>query len=112
MREWGCTPGARPATDYQRALAEGDLEGIVGTFEPDGHAREPSGEAYLHRGAEGPRKLYAHLFANGGGIPWSTAPSQTTVCGAPSRTTAWDGEQPTSRPRRASRCTSEVTAGC
>jgi hypothetical protein len=58
------TPG-----DYQRALAEGDLEGIVRTFEPDGYAREPSGGAYLHRGAEGLRELYAHLFANGGGIP-------------------------------------------
>jgi len=55
--------------DYQRALAEGDLEGIVATFEPDGYAREPSGGAYLHRGAEGLRELYAHLFANGGGIP-------------------------------------------
>src|SRR5919202_5781559 len=51
--------------DYQRALAEGDLEGIVGTFEPDGYAREPSGGAYLHRGTEGLRELYAHLFANG-----------------------------------------------
>src|SRR5215216_1862895 len=29
--------------DYQKALAEGDLEGIVGTFEADGYAREPSG---------------------------------------------------------------------
>ena len=55
--------------DYQRALVEGDLEGIVGTFESDGYAREPSGGAYLHRGAEGLRGLYAHLFANGGGIP-------------------------------------------
>jgi hypothetical protein len=54
--------------DYQRALAEGDLEGIVATFEPDGYAREPSGGEYLHRGAEGLRGLYAHLFANGGGI--------------------------------------------
>jgi SnoaL-like domain len=53
---------------YQRALAEGDLEGIVGIFEPDGYAREPSGDAYLHRGVEGLRELYAHLFANGGGI--------------------------------------------
>ena len=57
------TPG-----DYQRALAEGDLGGIVAIFEPDGYAREPSGGAYLHRGAEGLRELYAHLFANGGGI--------------------------------------------
>ena len=58
------TPG-----DYQRALAEGDLAGIVATFEPDGYAREPSGGAYLHRGAERLGELYAHLFANGGGIP-------------------------------------------
>src|SRR5919106_98278 len=56
-------PGA-----YQRALAEGDLEGIVATFEPDGYAREPSGAAYLHRGIEALRNLYAHMFANGGGI--------------------------------------------
>jgi hypothetical protein len=57
------TPG-----DYQRMLAEGDLASIVATFEPDGYAREPSGGAYLHLGAEALRKLYAHLFANGGGI--------------------------------------------
>jgi hypothetical protein len=57
------TPGA-----YQRALAEGDLEGIVASFEPDGYAREPSGAAYLHRGTEALRDLYAHMVANGGGI--------------------------------------------
>jgi hypothetical protein len=54
--------------DYQRALAEGELEVIVATFEPDGYAREPSGAAYLHRGVERLRELYSHLFANGGGI--------------------------------------------
>jgi hypothetical protein len=54
--------------DYQRALAEGDLAGIVATFESDGYAREPSGGAYVHRGAEGLRELYTHMFANGGGI--------------------------------------------
>jgi hypothetical protein len=54
--------------DYQRALAEGDLESIVRTFEADGYAREPSGGAYLHQGAERLRELYAHMFANGGGI--------------------------------------------
>jgi hypothetical protein len=57
------TPG-----DYQRTLAEGDLASIVATFEPDGYAREPSGGAYLHLGAESLRELYTHLFANGGGI--------------------------------------------
>src|SRR5829696_5978717 len=54
--------------EYQRALAEGDLEGVLATFEPDGYAREPSGAAYLHRGTEALRELYAHLFSNGGGI--------------------------------------------
>ena len=54
---------------YQRALAEGDLEDVLVAFEPDGYAREPSGGSYLHRGAEGLRELYAHMFANGGGIP-------------------------------------------
>ena len=55
--------------EYQRALAEGDMAGIVAIFEPDGYAREPSGGAYLHRGVEGLRELYAHMFANDGGIP-------------------------------------------
>jgi hypothetical protein len=55
--------------DYQRALAEGDLGGIVATFGPEGYAREPSGAGYLHRGPEGLRDFYSHLFANGGGIP-------------------------------------------
>jgi hypothetical protein len=54
--------------DYQRALAEGDLEGILATFEPEGYAREPSGAAYLHRGIEALRELYTHMFANDGGI--------------------------------------------
>jgi hypothetical protein len=58
------TPGV-----YQRALAEGDLAGIVATFEPEGYAREPSGAAYLHRGTEALYELYGHMFANSGGIP-------------------------------------------
>src|SRR5215216_4990516 len=39
-------------SDYQKALAEGDLAGIVATFEPDGYAREPSGSQHLYRGAD------------------------------------------------------------
>ena len=61
-------PEGKPGS-YQRALAEGDLEGIVASFEVDGYAREPSGAAYLHRGREALRELYAHMFANSGGIP-------------------------------------------
>jgi hypothetical protein len=55
-------------SDYQRALAEGDLAGIVATFEPDGYAREPSGSRYLHRGPDEVRTFYAALFGRGSGI--------------------------------------------
>ena len=53
---------------YQRALAEGDLTGIVATFEPEGYAREPSGAAFLHRGTKALYELYGHMFANADGI--------------------------------------------
>lgn len=55
--------------DYQRALADGDVDGIVATFEPDGYAREPAGGRYIHRGPEGLRAFYERLFSNDGGIP-------------------------------------------
>jgi hypothetical protein len=54
--------------DYQKALAEGDLEGILGSFEPDGYAREPSGGEYIYRGKERLREVYSLMFANGGSI--------------------------------------------
>jgi hypothetical protein len=55
--------------DYQRALAAGDLDAILASFEPDGYAREPAGPDYLHRGPEGLRRFYDWLFSNEGGIP-------------------------------------------
>jgi hypothetical protein len=55
--------------DYQRALAAGDVEAVVATFEPDGSMREPAGDAHVHRGTDELRALYAHFFSNGGGIP-------------------------------------------
>src|SRR4051794_10374393 len=39
-------PGLREpdvVAEYQRALAAGDVDAIVATFEPDGYAREPAG---------------------------------------------------------------------
>jgi hypothetical protein len=97
--------------DYQRALAEGDLEGIVWTFEPDGYAREPSGG----RTYTGASRVYGSYTSTclltAAASLWSTAPSPTTACGAPSSTTACGGEQQISRPRQALRCTSEGTAG-
>ena len=54
--------------DYQRALAAGDVEAIMATFEPDADVREPTGGAYAHRGADELRALYERFFSNGGGI--------------------------------------------
>jgi SnoaL-like domain len=55
--------------EYQRALAAGDIDAIVATFEDDGYAREPAGGRHIHRGHDELRSFYEHLFSNGGGIP-------------------------------------------
>jgi SnoaL-like protein len=55
--------------EYQSALAAGDVDAIVATFKPDGYAREPAGGQYVHRGLDGLRAFYEHLFSNDGGIP-------------------------------------------
>jgi hypothetical protein len=54
--------------EYQRALAAGDVDAIVATFEPDGYASEPAGGPYIHRGHDGLRAFYEHMFSNHGGI--------------------------------------------
>jgi hypothetical protein len=55
--------------EYQRALAAGDVDGVVAAFEPDGYAREPAAGAHVHRGHGGLRAFYGHLFSADGGIP-------------------------------------------
>jgi hypothetical protein len=55
--------------EYQRALAAGDLEAVLATYEEDAYAREPSGGEYIYRGKEKLREVYTAQFANGGGIP-------------------------------------------
>jgi hypothetical protein len=65
-------PGLRESDvvgEYQRALAAGDVASVVASFEPDGYAREPAGGRYVHRGPDGLRAFFEHLFSNGGGIP-------------------------------------------
>ena len=56
-------------SEYQRALAAGDVDSIVAAFEPDAYAREPAGGEHVHRGSDGLRAFYEHSFSNGGGIP-------------------------------------------
>ena len=54
--------------DYQRALAAGDVDAVLASFEPDGYAREPAGGQHVHRGRDGLRAFYQRLFANDGGV--------------------------------------------
>ena len=55
--------------EYQDALAAGEVDAIVATFEPDAYAREPAGAQYSHRGRDGLHGFYEYLFSNEGGIP-------------------------------------------
>jgi SnoaL-like domain len=54
--------------EYQEALATGDLDAILATFEPGGYAREPAGGRFIHRGHSALRDFYKQMFSNGGGI--------------------------------------------
>ena len=54
--------------EYQRALAAGDVDAVIATFEPGGYAGEPAGREFLHRGGDDLRAFYERLFSNGGGI--------------------------------------------
>ncbi len=54
--------------EYQAALAAGDTERILATFEPDGCFREPAGPQYRRCGRDTLRDFYAGFFGVGGGI--------------------------------------------
>jgi hypothetical protein len=54
--------------EHGRALAAGDVDAIVATFERDGYVREPAGDDGLHRGPEALRAFYERALS-GGGIP-------------------------------------------
>jgi hypothetical protein len=58
----------RVVAEYQRALAAGDVDAILATFEPDGYAREPAGREFVHRGRDALRAFYERWFSNGGGV--------------------------------------------
>jgi len=53
---------------YQAALAAGDAEAALATFEPDGYYREPIGLSFAHRGAGELRSFFTRCFGAGGGI--------------------------------------------
>jgi ketosteroid isomerase-like protein len=57
-----------PVARYQAALASGDTEAVLKTFEPDGYFREPIGTHPSHRGADELRSFFTRTFGAGGGI--------------------------------------------
>jgi hypothetical protein len=52
--------------DYQHALAIGDVDAIVNTFEPDGYFREPAGGDHVFQGPRRLREFMAQILAPGG----------------------------------------------
>ena len=77
--------------EYQRALANGDVEAILAAFEPDGYMREPAGDPYVHRGTDELRALYELFFSNGGGIPLEhcTVTDDGRACALEYNVAAW-----------------------
>lgn len=67
--------------EYQRALATGDVEAIVATFEPDGYFREPAGGEYIYQGREKLHHLMAHILGTGGiSLEHCTAADDGVAC--------------------------------
>jgi hypothetical protein len=77
--------------DYQRALASGDVEGVLTAFEPEGYLREPAGDAYTHRGSDELRALFQRFFSNGGGIALEhcTVTDDGRTCAVEYNVVAW-----------------------
>jgi SnoaL-like domain len=81
--------------DYQRALAAGDVAGVMAALEPDASVREPAGRAYSHHGREELTALFRFFFSNGGGIPLEhcTVTDDGRACGLEYNVVRW-GETP------------------
>jgi SnoaL-like protein len=54
--------------DFERALAAGDVDAVVATFEPDGYARAPGSDDEIHGGPDDLRAFYGRQFSAGGGV--------------------------------------------
>jgi hypothetical protein len=64
-------PEVRPSgvvAEYHAALAAGDVEAVVATFEADGCVREAAGGDHAHRGREALRAFHARVPAGDGGL--------------------------------------------
>jgi hypothetical protein len=68
-------------SEYQRALASGDADAIVATFEPDGYFREPAGGEFIHSGYTKLREFMSYILAAGGiGLEHCTVTDDGVAC--------------------------------
>ena len=65
--------------EYQRALAAGDVDAIVATFEPDGYAREPAGGRTSTAGPTACAPSTSSCSPTTAASRWNIAPSSTTA---------------------------------
>ena len=86
--------------EHRQALAAGDLDAVLATFEPDGYLRDPSGESYPRQGPDGLRAFYEPLFSNGGGVQLEvcTVVDDGQACAMELNVTRWG---PTEQPPQA-----------
>jgi hypothetical protein len=75
---------------YQAALADGDVERVLATLEPDAVVREPSGGEWVHTGAEAHREFYGNILKRGG-IPLEkcTITDDGTACAIEYNVVRW-----------------------
>jgi hypothetical protein len=76
---------------YQAALAAGDVEAVLDSYDDDASVREPSGGSYVYSGKDQLRRIYGLQFANGGGIPLEhcTATDDGTACAVEYNCVRW-----------------------
>lgn len=67
--------------EYQRALASGDVDAIVATFEPDGYFREPAGGEWYYQGHARLREFMTHIIGSGGiGLEYCSLTDDGVAC--------------------------------
>ncbi len=78
--------------DYQRALAAGDVEGVLAAYEPTATTREPSGGPYAYTGIDEIRRIYSMMLAEGGiGLEFCTATDDGAACAIEYNALSWGG---------------------
>ena len=65
---------ADPVGRYQAALAAGDAEAVVRSFEPGGYYREPIGPAFARCGAGELGSFFTRYFSGAAASACSTVP--------------------------------------